>query len=360
MTGHEDEGYQFAEKVENGCDGKMEENSRLPEYLLHALLSGLYYLPPEHILCHQLGIGRRVRYKTFNRIELQWKQVETNEGIERLSFLNSFEYAELPRRIVSEEGDVAAGKFRVYRGTLTDEIHDKWSDKLTNIALSEESTKATRLNVSNAGGYHSQQDLFLKYNSTMDSLGISLALETMICAIEKHDYDASVTSHVNISHAFGGVRKLQKVVDAEGWLNISRRGNYNRLHTHEGCCWSGCYYINNGCLLNGQKEDSDYGGFLLKPTPYYKVEETYRLTEEELARLNLQQVVDSDGQEEEKKNDREEKINMSRKNCDYSILPPVKGSILIVPSYLHHAVVPVVTEDALRISMAFNFSEAAE
>ena len=52
--------------------------------------------------------------------------------------------------------------------------------------------------------------------------------------------------------------------DVESWLNVSRNGCWNRLHTHEGAAWSGVYYA-----AAGSGHTRKYAGKLvLKPTPH--------------------------------------------------------------------------------------------
>ena len=42
----------------------------------------------------------------------------------------------------------------------------------------------------------------------------------------------------------GKQRAFHLVIDGCG--NINRRGDYNVVHTHPNCMWSGCYYVNPG------------------------------------------------------------------------------------------------------------------
>lgn len=77
------------------------------------------------------------------------------------------------------------------------------------------------------------------------------------------------------------IRGLKSSVSAEVWLNISRHGHYNRLHTHEGATWSGVLYLSDG---KDGKSLSYSGDFIIKPTPHKK-EDTYTLKAVELARL---------------------------------------------------------------------------
>ena len=42
----------------------------------------------------------------------------------------------------------------------------------------------------------------------------------------------------------GQPRRFRLLLDA--WGNINRHGDYNVVHTHPNCMWSGCYYISRG------------------------------------------------------------------------------------------------------------------
>lgn len=54
----------------------------------------------------------------------------------------------------------------------------------------------------------------------------------------------------------GRDRSFRLLIDS--WANVSRRGDYNVVHTHPNCMWSGVYYVTPG------KPDPDvpYGGLL--------------------------------------------------------------------------------------------------
>ena len=54
----------------------------------------------------------------------------------------------------------------------------------------------------------------------------------------------------------GKDRSFRLLIDS--WANINRRGDYNVVHTHPNCMWSGVYYVTPG------KPDPDvpYGGLL--------------------------------------------------------------------------------------------------
>lgn len=41
-----------------------------------------------------------------------------------------------------------------------------------------------------------------------------------------------------------GRRRFRLLIDA--WANVNRRGDYNVVHTHPNCMWSGVYYVTRG------------------------------------------------------------------------------------------------------------------
>ena len=112
----------------------------------------------------------------------------------------------------------------------------------------------------------------------------------------------------------GKNRSFRLLIDS--WANINRRGDYNVVHTHPNCMWSGVYYVTPG------KPDPDvpYGGLLELLDPreahnYIQVTNT---------------VLDA---------------------CHFFENKP--GRMLLWPSWVKHMVHPYVGEGE-RISIAFN------
>jgi uncharacterized protein (TIGR02466 family) len=54
----------------------------------------------------------------------------------------------------------------------------------------------------------------------------------------------------------GKDRSFRLLIDS--WANINRRGDYNVVHTHPNCMWSGVYYVTPG----NPDPDVPYGGLL--------------------------------------------------------------------------------------------------
>lgn len=87
------------------------------------------------------------------------------------------------------------------------------------------------VNRSNAGGWQSGGNLM-----TLDHPAIR-QLKQQIEILAQNLTDQIIRDD-------GKQRAFRLVMD--GWGNINRRGDYNVVHTHPNCMWSGCYYINPG------------------------------------------------------------------------------------------------------------------
>lgn len=112
----------------------------------------------------------------------------------------------------------------------------------------------------------------------------------------------------------GRNRSFKLLIDA--WANINRRGDYNVVHTHPNCMWSGVYYVSRGV----PDADVPHGGLLELLDPreaanYIQVSNTV---------LDGREFVDNQ-----------------------------PGRMLLWPSWVKHMVHPYFGEDE-RISIAFN------
>lgn len=100
------------------------------------------------------------------------------------------------------------------------------------------------------------------------------------------------------------------------WANVSRSGNYHRMHNHPSSCWSGCYYVsanNPSASLAGVLEFYD-------PRPFTEM--------------------------------------VATPGSPYGqrmLVRPVPGLMVLFPSWLYHFVHPS-NSDEPRISIAFNAS----
>jgi uncharacterized protein (TIGR02466 family) len=101
------------------------------------------------------------------------------------------------------------------------------------------------------------------------------------------------------------------------WINISRTGEFHKLHMHPNCDLSGCVYI---------KTPEDCGNVFFEDPNF-------------LQKIN--QVEDNNNV-----------INsMNRVSCEHT---PTVGKVLFFPSWIRHQV-EQNHSDETRISMAFNF-----
>ena len=94
--------------------------------------------------------------------------------------------------------------------------------------LEAKSDGMTRTNV---GGWHSDDDLFswpVPQITTLRDWAIESVREatSMLCG--------------------EALQNLKAHVELEGWANISRDGNYNKIHNHSEWTWSGVYYVSTG------------------------------------------------------------------------------------------------------------------
>ena len=123
------------------------------------------------------------------------------------------------------------------------------------------------------------------------------------------------------------------IQSSHGWMNINRKGDFNREHVHPDCHWSGVYYVKVRANC----------GELIFHNP-----------------ITASSMVDSS-----------HLLNIKSKKTDYDItgeqqnnfvdssflggvtLDPHEGTLLIFPSWLFHSVYPN-RSDYDRISISFN------
>lgn len=96
-------------------------------------------------------------------------------------------------------------------------------------AILKKETEIEGLQVSNVGGFHSENDVF------------------------GWDCPCVKTLHENINKLVGymanasGLQEGKKIdLSVAGWANIIRNGNYQIMHNHPNNFWSGVYYIDGG------------------------------------------------------------------------------------------------------------------
>jgi hypothetical protein len=290
---------------------------------------------------------------------------------------------------------VTHGTFRIYKYKLPDEFARSLNVELLRSAETE-GKGGGGISVSNAGGFHGKPNYFNGCNEdvvkqladVVSNAVQAVELDDYVSSIEKSkdDTDQQVAKLGSNETCKNAIRQLQSAGEAEAWININQHGHWNRLHTHEGAVWSGVYYIHS-------KKESllrEYSGqLLLKPTPHI-TENSYRLSDVELGRLNCSNGTTNQAQPQGEGQDltlmstssdtaithlegitdshpHPQPHHSNRGSCDYIQVPAEEGTMIIFPSWLHHAVVPLSikeeyrgTEEGLRISLAFNFNEAVK
>ena len=183
------------------------------------------------------------------------------------------------------------------------------NDDLRRIILERERCEASQ-NRANAGGWHSQQDL-LEWDDPVVGRLRPLLRE----AVEHMARSAmSVIRRADVSPGAVGPLTIK------AWANISRRGNYHRIHNHPRSCWSGVYYV----AVGSSAPDHPLSGLLelMDPRPFTE-------------------MVNTPGEPFGQK----------------LAIPPEAGTIIVFPSWIYHFVNPY-HGDGERISIAFNAAAA--
>lgn len=156
----------------------------------------------------------------------------------------------------------------------------------------------------NLGGWHSSGDLLEWCTPEVEELRtwISEALNRMVHATGQLPEVAGRAAPPR-----GGFR-------VSAWGNISRRGNYHRMHNHPNSAWSGVYYV------TGMGSSNSMGGVLelYDPRPFTE-------------------MVDVPGSPYGQR----------------VLVRPVPGLMVLFPSWLYHFVHPSDI-DTERVSIAFN------
>lgn len=178
--------------------------------------------------------------------------------------------------------------------------------ELRQIILDRERADAAATRKSNVGGWHSKSDLMSWPEPPIATLrqwfvdGVNSVVQASI----------DLTRAGGVNRPFGG--SLQFVA----WANVSRKGNYHRIHNHPGSSWSGVYYVDAGQEVPAQPLSGVLE--LLDPRPFTE-------------------MVFTPGEPFGQK----------------AIIRPRAGSMVIFPGWLYHFVNPYLGEGE-RISVAFN------
>lgn len=161
-----------------------------------------------------------------------------------------------------------------------------------------ESKKTESLQISNAGGYHSPNDL-LTWDYPCITTFVDMIQEMTEIMAQRNGLKEGHS--INLSFA--------------AWSNIMSNGNHHTIHCHPNNFWSGCYYIQDG----NPDRDIKYNGHFEFKDP----------------RVGAQMIT-SDSI-----------------NCLQYQLIPQPGLMVMFPSYVDHFVHPHVG-NGNRITIAFN------
>ena len=145
---------------------------------------------------------------------------------------------------------------------------------------------------------------------------------------------------------------------AIAWVNVNRPGCTNRLHTHPVRRWSAVYYVANALALDAEHEatdeDSELAGHLIFRTGAAPADSDHSSSAEQShtrarpfhARFGTRATASA--------------------THGYFAVPPSPGTLCVFPGSLPHCVLDMRAnakggpdEDAIRISIAINFSDAS-
>ena len=180
----------------------------------------------------------------------------------------------------------------------TDKIDNR---KLENIILEKEQ-KDKGVTFTNVGGYHSS--------------AINLEKEKGFKCI--YDY---INECMEVILFENNYKPNLGILSSHGWININRKGDFNREHVHPDCHWSGVYYVKTPANCGELRFHNPIAASSMVKSGHL--------------------------------------LNLTSSNIKTSFflnsipLDPYEGSILIFPSWLFHSVDPN-RSNYDRISISFN------
>ncbi|MEQ8508520.1 MAG: 2OG-Fe(II) oxygenase family protein [Rhodospirillaceae bacterium] len=102
------------------------------------------------------------------------------------------------------------------------------NSELKKIVL-ERAESSRTVQKSNEGGWHSDEDLL--------SWGGPAIAQLQRWIVEGFQ---------DLTTAMSGGQPYKGNLELNAWANLNRAGNYNNIHTHPACVWSGVYYVEVG------------------------------------------------------------------------------------------------------------------
>jgi uncharacterized protein (TIGR02466 family) len=180
------------------------------------------------------------------------------------------------------------------------------NQELRRLILDREKADTKQTQKSNVGGWHSKSDLMAWPGEPVAKLRQWFA----------EAVNAMVQASVELTRSAGMNRPFTGSLQFVAWANVSRKGNYHRIHNHPGSSWSGVYYVDPGQEAPGHP----LSGLLelLDPRPFTE-------------------MVPTPGEPFGQK----------------VIVRPRNGGMVIFPGWMYHFVNPYQGEGE-RISIAFN------
>jgi uncharacterized protein (TIGR02466 family) len=102
-----------------------------------------------------------------------------------------------------------------------------------NVGLKKEILRRSQLEgslkKSNVGGWHSNEDLLTWIIPEVPQLKRWI-----------------VIAFNDLTKATSNDKEFQGKLELNAWANLNRYGDYNSVHTHPACIWSGVYYVDSG------------------------------------------------------------------------------------------------------------------
>jgi len=108
----------------------------------------------------------------------------------------------------------------------------KWNALLESRILTRQSTTPSE-DYANSGGWHSPADLLEASGEDIDWLRGVIA----------EGVNGMVQATMQLPEVSSRRTKPSGAFHVVAWANISKLGNYHRMHNHPGSAWSGCYYV---------------------------------------------------------------------------------------------------------------------
>ena len=185
--------------------------------------------------------------------------------------------------------------------------HETLNTELKRIILEQERKEGPLKTRSSRGGWQSSTDMYeWGGESFQQVLNFILGIVDAATVSRKEELE-KVTWRINC------------------WANINRAGDSNQFHTHPGCFWSACYYVDDG----GAGDDPSVGG-------KFEIDDPRGVS---TIMYEPQLTFPGDGM-----------VLGVLQN-----FPPKNGMVIIFPSWLSHGV-DVYKGTGERISVSINFS----